>query len=283
MGKKFGLGRGLESLIPEQDTNSEEQLQGKTKLININDIKPNNQQPRKHFDEAKIMELSESIKQHGIIQPLVLNKEEDNYVIIAGERRWRAAKKAGIMEVPAVIMNLTESEVLEISLIENIQRQDLNPIEEALAFKKLIQDFKLTQEELSSKIGRSRTAITNTMRLLNLDKRVQDYVIDGVISEGHGRTLLSIEDGDIQYSLAQQVIDEKLSVRQLEALIKNLDKKKSKPSDKKVNPYYNDVKLRLQNYFGTKVNINAKKNKGKIEIEYYSEDDLQRIIDMLEI
>ncbi|SHJ01283.1 chromosome partitioning protein, ParB family [Clostridium amylolyticum] len=283
MNKKFGLGKGLGALIPEQDMMEEEFQNGQSILIDINKIKPNSEQPRKSFDEAKIMELSESIKQHGLIQPLVVKKQNDNYIIVAGERRWRASKKAGVSEVPAVVMDLTDSEVLEISLIENIQRQDLNPIEEALAFKKLISDFNLTQDELSMRIGRSRTAIANTMRLLNLDDRVQDYVIDGVISEGHGRTLLAVNNKDMQYTLAQKVIDEKLSVRQLESLIKSLGKDKKKVTDNDLNPYYNDIKERLQNYFGTKVNINSKKNKGKIEIEYYSEDDLQRILDMMEV
>jgi len=283
LNKKFGLGKGLGALIPEQDMMEEEFQNGQSILIDINKIKPNSEQPRKSFDEAKIMELSESIKQHGLIQPLVVKKQNDNYIIVAGERRWRASKKAGVSEVPAVVMDLTDSEVLEISLIENIQRQDLNPIEEALAFKKLISDFNLTQDELSMRIGRSRTAIANTMRLLNLDDRVQDYVIDGVISEGHGRTLLAVNNKDMQYTLAQKVIDEKLSVRQLESLIKSLGKDKKKVTDNDLNPYYNDIKERLQNYFGTKVNINSKKNKGKIEIEYYSEDDLQRILDMMEV
>ncbi len=283
MPKKHGLGKGLGALIPEQDVNIDEEVT-KEKLIDINKIKPNSDQPRKIFDEDKILALSESIKQYGLIQPLVLRKEEDYYIIVAGERRWRASKKAGIKEVPAVIMNLSDKEVLEISLIENIQRQDLNPIEEADAFKKLIEDFDLTQEELSNRLGKSRTAITNTMRLLNLDKRVQEYIIDGVITEGHGRTLLALDKKDDQYKLSQRVIDEKLSVRQLEQIIKLLGKKKNnKTKEESYNPYYNDIKLKLQNYLGTKVNIDSKKNKGKIEIEYYSEDDLQRILDILKI
>ena len=285
MSKKFGLGKGLGALIPEQEDIIDENSLDKAKLVDINSIKPNNDQPRKSFDEEKIMALSESIRQYGIIQPLVLKKEGEFYKIIAGERRWRASKLAGVKEVPAVIMDLTDSEILEISLIENIQRQDLNPIEEALAYKKLINDFSLTQEDLSNRIGKSRTAITNTMRLLNLDKRVQEYVIDGVISEGHGRTLLAVENKDMQYLLAQRTIDEKLSVRQLEAIIKNLNKEKKENNNdsKGDDPYYNDIKLRLQDFLGTKVNINAKKNKGKIEIEYYSEDDLQRILDIFHI
>lgn len=288
MSKKFGLGKGLGALIPEQDDFIDESTMEKTKLIDINSIRPNNEQPRKYFDEEKIAALSESIKQYGVIQPLVLKKQGESFIIVAGERRWRAAKKSGLKEVPAVIMDLSDNQVLEISLIENIQRQDLNPIEEALAYKKLITDFNITQEELSGRIGKSRTSITNTMRLLNLDRRVQDYIIDGVISEGHGRTLLAIDNKDTQYLLAQRVIDEKLSVRQLEAIIKKQQQvtKEDKGNNNKNSEdlkYYNDIKLRLQDFLGTKVEINAKKNKGKIEIEYYSEDDLQRILDIFHI
>ena len=284
MVKKHGLGRGLGALIPEQEDKVIEE-EKKSILIDINSIRPNSEQPRKAFDEEKILALSESIKQYGIIQPLVLNKIDDNYIIVAGERRWRAAKKAGITEVPAVIMNLSDKEILEISLIENIQRQDLNPIEEAIAYKKLMEEFSLTQEELSTRIGKSRTAITNTMRLMNLDPRVQEYIIDGVLSEGHGRALLGIIDKELQYKTAQKVIDEKLSVRQLEAIVKQLGKTKinKEKKDEIYNPYYKDIENRFENLLGTKVNIDAKKNKGKIEIEYYSEDDLQRIIDILKI
>ncbi|MGM9972487.1 MAG: ParB/RepB/Spo0J family partition protein [Clostridiaceae bacterium] len=284
MAKKHGLGRGLGALIPDQEENSSEEAK-KSLLIDINSIRPNSEQPRKTFEEEKILALSESIKQYGIIQPLVLNKVDDNYIIVAGERRWRAAKKAGISEVPAVIMNLSDKEILEISLIENIQRQDLNPIEEAVAYKKLMDEFSLTQEELSTRIGKSRTSITNTLRLMNLDYRVQEYIIDGVLSEGHGRALLGIADRELQYKTAQKVIDEKLSVRQIEAIVKQLGKVKVSKEKKEepYNPYYKDIKNRFENLLGTKVNIDAKKNKGKIEIEYYSEDDLQRIIDILKI
>jgi len=192
----------------------------------------------------------------------------------------------GVKEVPAVVMNMPEKEVLEVSLIENIQREDLNPIEEAKAYKRLIEEFNLTQSDVSSKIGKSRTAIANCMRLLNLDERVQQYLIDEVISEGHGRALLSLEDKDLQYSLAQKIIDENLSVREIEKLIRSVSKNtqeiKKQASD--VNPYYEDIKNRLEGYFGTKVFIkNNKNNKGKIEIEYYSEDDLQRILDILKL
>lgn len=292
MSKKFGLGKGLNALIPE-DTVILEPKKGKDKnddngysLIDINLIKSNESQPRKSFDDEKIMELAESIKSNGIIQPLILRKDKDEYIIVAGERRWRAAKYIGIKEIPAVIMDLTEKQILEISLIENIQREDLNSIEEAIAYKKLITDFDLTQEQLSKRIGKSRVAITNTMRLLNLSEDVQQYIIEGVISEGHGRALLAITDSKLQCKLAQNVIDDKLSVRELEFLIRKL-KTKSEPSKskakKETNPYYKEVIEKLENYFGTKVNVTNKNNKGKIEIEYYSEEDLQRILEIINL
>ena len=284
MSKKFALGKGLGALIPEEV----EEVSDKGLYISINKIKSDSDQPRKAFDSEKIVELAESIKTHGIIQPLILRKEsEDQYIIVAGERRWRAAKMAAIQEVPAIVMDLSDKDTLEISLIENIQRQDLNPIEEAMAYKKLINDFKITQEELSKRIGKSRVAIANTMRLMNLDTRVQEYLIEGIISEAHGRVLLGIEDMDLQYQVAQQVIDEKWSVRYLEKLVKKMNENKDKAKEEveldtvNVNPYYKELKDQLQNYFGTKVNISNKKNKGKIEIEYYSEDDLQRILDII--
>lgn len=282
MSKKFGLGKGLGALIPEEDNN-----EGNSLLIPINKIKSNSNQPRKSFDNERINELAESIKNHGIIQPLILKQESENYIIVAGERRWRAAKMVGIKEVPAIIMELTNKEVLEISLIENIQREDLNPIEEALAYKKLLSDFNITQDELSKRMGKSRTAITNIMRLINLDIRVQQYLTEGVLSEGHGRALLAIKDNDLQYELAQKVIDDGVSVRQLERLIKDIISKnennKKNSNNKEINLYYKDIANQLQNHFGTKVNISNKKNKGLIEIEYYSEEDLQRIIEILNL
>lgn len=283
MSKKFALGKGLGALIPEESIIEEKNT---NLLIPLNKIKSNSDQPRKNFDSDKIVELAESIKHHGIIQPLILKRVADEYIIVAGERRWRAAKSLGLKEVPAIIMDLSDKQVLEISLIENIQRQDLNPIEEAMAYKKLLSDFKLTQEELSKRIGKSRTAITNSMRLINLDERVQVYLIEGVISEGHGRALLAISDGDKQYELSQRVIDEKLSVREIERIVKSIltDNEKSKEKvNKELNSYYRDIKDRLQEYFGTKVNLSNKKNKGKIEIEYYSEEDLQRILDIINL
>ena len=284
MSKKFGLGKGLGALIPDEVETKEKS--SSTTLIPLNSIVNNSDQPRKFFDSDNIAELAESIKNHGIIQPLILKKNGNKYVIIAGERRWRAAKMLSLKEVPAIIMELSDKEILEISLIENIQRQDLNPIEEALAYRKLIDDFNLTQQELSKRIGKSRVAITNTLRLINLDERVQQYLIESVISEGHGRALLAVEDKHLQYDLAQKIIDEKLSVRELERLIKLLFKEKDNDNKKKneeINPYIKDVQNRLQDYFGTKVNINSKNKKGKIEIEYYSEDDLNRILELINI
>lgn len=279
MGKKFGLGKGLGSLIPEESNKS-------SLLVPLNMIKSNVEQPRKAFDNEKIIELSESIKQHGIIQPLIVKQDGENYIIVAGERRWRAAKLIGIKEIPVIIMDLTDKEVLEVSLIENIQREDLNPIEEAIAYKKLLSDFNITQEELSKRMGKSRTAITNVIRLTNLDSRVQQYLIEGILSEGHGRALLGIENGDLQYELAQKAIDEQMSVRELEKTVKNFSKEKNNVVERKtkeLNPYYKDVKDRLQGHFGTKVNLSNNKSKGKIEIEYYSEEDLQRILEIINL
>lgn len=244
MSKKFALGKGLGALIPEESIIEEKNT---NLLIPLNKIKSNSDQPRKNFDSDKIVELAESIKHHGIIQPLILKKVADEYIIVAGERRWRAAKSLGLKEVPAIIMDLSDKQVLEISLIENIQRQDLNPIEEAMAYKKLLSDFKLTQEELSKRIGKSRTAITNSMRLINLDERVQVYLIEGVISEGHGRALLAISDGDIQYELSQRIIDEKLSVREIERIVKGIltnNEKSKEKVNKELNSYYRDIKDR---------------------------------------
>lgn len=283
MSKKYGLGKGLGALFP--DDNLESDL-GNI-LIDINLIRANKDQPRKSFDEDKITNLSQSIIEHGIIQPLILIKEEDFYSIVAGERRWRAAKRAGLKEVPAVIMNISSRDILEISLIENVQREDLNPIEEAIAYSKLIEEFSLTQDELSKRIGKSRTAIANCMRLLNLDGRVKDYLIDNVISEGHGRALLGIENFDTQYLVSQRIIDEGLNVRQTEDIVRSIAKGDVKKEKETViweyNQYYEDIKGKLENYFGTKVSFNTKKNKNKIEIEFYSDDDLQRIIEILKL
>lgn len=284
MGKKYGLGKGLGALIPEEKSNNEED---KREYVELNKLKINTNQPRKYFDNEKISELAESIKQHGIIQPILVNRDGEFFNIVAGERRFRAAKLIGLEKVPVIEMNLDDKEILEVSLIENIQRQDLNAIEEAKAYKQLLTEFKIVQEELSTRIGKSRTAISNTLRLLNLDEKVQQYIIEGVLSEGHGRALLGIQNKDNQYKVAEKIIDEKLSVRETERLIKKLNEDqtttKKEPAGNEMNPYYKDIKNRLQDYFGTKVNINKKKNRGKIEIEYYSEDDLQRILEIMNL
>ncbi|MGV8982476.1 ParB/RepB/Spo0J family partition protein [Clostridium sp.] len=281
MNKKFGLGRGLGALIPEEEIMEDSSMVLK---ISMNLIKANKDQPRKSFDPERISELAQSIKEHGVIQPIIVNKEEDDtYTVVAGERRFRAAKSIGLSDIPAIIMNIDDKEVLEISLIENIQREDLNPIEEAIAYKKLLVDFNLTQEEISKKVCKSRTAITNCIRLLNLDERVQDYIIDGVISEGHGRAILGLADKKIQYGIAQMVIDESLNVRETERVVKNFDSvKKEKVVKNQSNIYYKDIMSKLENHFGTKVFINSKnKEKGKIEIDYYSEEDFERILEIL--
>ncbi len=289
MSKKFGLGKGLGALIPEDVEKIETKEEKKDSLlVSLNKIKTYSEQPRKFFDNENIAELAESIKNHGIIQPILLRKSGKDYIIVAGERRFRAAKMAGLSEVPAIIKELSEKEVLEISLIENIQREDLNPIEEAIAYKKLIKEFSLTQQELSNRIGKSRVAITNTMRLLKLDERVQQYLIENVISEAHGRVLLYLENNDLQYEFAQKVIDNSLSVKELERSIKvfleNLSKPEKVKEEKEENIYYKDMQNKLQDYFGTKVNIDANKNnKGKIAIEYYSEEDLNRILELINI
>ncbi|MBU5301820.1 ParB/RepB/Spo0J family partition protein [Clostridium sporogenes] len=282
MNKKSALGKGLGALIPEKSQENKDSIN----TISINLIKPNNEQPRKNFDEEKIGYLAQSIKEHGIIQPLVLKKEGNLYTIVAGERRWRAAKLVGIKKIPAVVMDLDDRSVLEISLIENIQRQDLNCIEEAQAYKNLIEEFKITQDILSIRIGKSRAAIANCMRLLALDKRVQQYLIDGVITEGHGRALLALKENELQYKLSQTIIDENLSVRETERIIKNIYKEKKNNNnikDNEISPYYKDIKSKLESLFDTKINLQNNKNKGKIEIEYYSEDDLQRILDILKL
>ncbi|WP_297435456.1 ParB/RepB/Spo0J family partition protein [uncultured Clostridium sp.] len=284
MVKKLGLGKGLSALIPTSV--KEENYVNGVQVVDIKNINANIGQPRKFFDDSKIAELAESIKEYGIIQPLIVKKvDEDKFAIIAGERRWRAAKLAKIKEIPIIVKEFTEETALQIAIIENIQREDLNAIEEALAYKELKDKYNLTQEVLSHKLGKSRTSIANVMRLLNLDSRVQEYIIQGVISEGHGKVLLSLE-GEEQYIVSQKIIDDELSVREIEKFIKTLNSKDSNIKEKeakKLNPYYKDIKDKLEDYFGTKVNINSNKNKGKIEIEYYSEEDLQRILDIINL
>lgn len=281
-GKKNALGKGLGALIPNNDKIvQEENFESGVIHIDINKISPNKSQPRKNFDEEKLDSLCQSIKRHGIIQPILVRKDGDFYTIIAGERRWRAARMAGLKSVPIIEKDFDSYQVMEVSLIENIQREDLNPIEEATAYKRLIDEFQLTQEDVANRIGKSRTVITNSMRLLNLDNRVIEYIREGILSEGHGKILVGLSDKNTQYELAQKIIDDGLSVRQTEKLVKLINTKtKGAKSCTKKDIYIIDIQEKLKSYFGTKVTINQGKNKGKIEIEYYSEEDLQRIIDM---
>ena len=278
MGKKFGLGKGLSALIPEdmeQDKDNDNRI-----LIPINNIKYDSNQPRKNFDYEKIAELAESIKTHGIIQPLILRKDKDeNYIIVAGERRWRAAKMAGLKELPSIIMELSEKDVLEISLIENIQREDLNPIEKARSFRQLMDEYGMTQMELSETIGISRSALANTVRLLNLDSRVMELVIQGQLTEGHARSLLCFEDPDKQYKAALEIIEKGQNVRDIENKVKN--KKNAQKRDPKYDAIIQDIEGTFQGYFGTKVRLEAGKRSGKIIIQYSSNEDLERIMDLI--
>lgn len=279
--KKSALGKGLGALIPEVNETKLNIDKSGILEVDINYIAPNESQPRKNFDEEKLNTLSQSIKEKGVIQPILVTKDGEYYTIIAGERRWRAAKLAGLKKMPVIEKKLSDIEVMEISLIENLQREDLNPMEEAMAYKRLVDDFSLTQEEISKRVGKSRPAIANSLRLLNLDPKVANYLVEGTLSEGHGRMLVSIDDFDLQYEVAKKIIDESLNVRQTEKLIKKLNEKKPvNPKKEKNDIYIREIEDKLKNVLGTKVSINKSRKKGKIEIEYYSEDDLQRILDI---
>ena len=305
--KKGGLGKGLDSLIPSGTPKNKKSVTEEKKQpvkvvekvvekivekpvelkMKITEVEPNREQPRKNFDEDALLELAESIKQFGILQPLLVQKRDDYYEIIAGERRWRAAKLAGLKEVPVIIKDFSDQEVVEIALIENIQREDLNAIEEAVAYKRLMEEFHLKQDEIAERVGKSRTAVTNAMRLLKLSEKVQQMLIDEMITAGHARAILSIADKEKQESIAMKVFDEKLSVRETEALVKRMleppkTAKKSKFSSAE-DAIYESLEEKMKSIMGTRVQIHRKKNdKGKIEIEYYSKDELERIIDLFE-
>ena len=294
--KKKGLGKGLDSLIPDnrsskasekpekKEPSHVEEMKTGEQMMKINMVEPNREQPRRNFEEDALLELADSIKQFGVLQPLIVRKRNDYYEIIAGERRWRAAKIAGIKEVPVIIKDYNEQEVVEIALIENIQRENLNPIEEAMAFKKLLEEYHLKQDEVAERVSKSRTAVTNSMRLLKLNEKVQQMIIDDMISTGHARALLAIDDLEQQYILANKIFDEKLSVRETEKLIKELKNTKKAKDKKKVENYfiYTDLEDKMKEVFGTKVHVAVKgKGKGKIEIEYYSDDELERMFDMI--
>lgn len=289
---KRGLGKGLDAMIPIPDSSSENKAannsedKGAETIVRITQIEPNREQPRKNFDEDALQELADSIKQFGLLQPILVQDRKTYYEIIAGERRWRAAKLAGLKEVPVIIRDYTAQEIVEISLIENIQREDLNPIEEAQAYKRLLTEFNLKQDEVAERVSKSRTAVTNSMRLLKLCDEVQQMIIDDMLSTGHARALISIEDPEQQYTIAQKVFDEKLSVRDVEKLVKNLNKpekpKKSAEIDSSLDVVYQDVAEKLKQSLGTKVDITLKGNGvGKVEIEFYNHDDLDRIIELL--
>lgn len=294
--KKSGLGKGLDSLIKDnssvkktaaENKKSEEKetaLKSGEQMLKINMVEPNRDQPRKKFEEDALLELADSIKQFGVLQPLLVRKRKDYYEIIAGERRWRAAKMAGIKEIPVIIKDYTEQEIVEIGLIENIQRENLNPIEEAMAFKKLLEEFNLKQDEVAERVSKSRTAVTNSMRLLKLDDRVQQMIVDDMISTGHARALLPIDDKEQQYELANRIFDEKLSVRETEKLVKEIKNPKKQKVKKAVENVfvYTELENRMKEVMGTKVNISSRgKGKGKIEIEYYSDEELERMFEMI--
>lgn len=287
-----GLGKGLDALIPSAVTEQkgkvkkkeQEILEKPDSFVDINKVEPNREQPRKNFDEDALLELSESIKQFGLLQPILVQDRDTYYEIIAGERRWRAAKLAGLKEIPVIIRKYSEQEIVEISLIENIQREDLNAIEEAQAYKRLMTEFNLKQDEIAERVSKSRTAVTNSMRLLKLCDEVQQMIINDMISTGHARAIISIENPEEQYNLAQKIFDEKLSVREVEKYIKNLNKpeKPKKKENKSLEIIYQEKEEVLKQALSTKVSVTGKGNgSGKIEIEFFSHDDFDRLMDML--
>lgn len=281
--KKNGLGKGLDALFID---NSTEDVKSAVKL-GINEIEPNRDQPRKHFDEEALSELADSIALHGVIQPLLVRPISDGgYQLIAGERRWRASRLAGLTEVPVVIREMTDSEAMELALIENLQREDLNPIEEAEGYKLLMDTYSLTQEEAAERVGKSRPAVANAMRLLSLPKEVLDLIKEGRISSGHGRTLLSLNDKSMMLKLCKEIEEKQISVRQLESIIKTLNNPKKdkdeKPKKVKRDPYFDECELAIRQELGRKATINVNKgNKGTLEIEFFSKEDLQSILETL--
>ena len=304
-GKKSGLGRGLDALFPEKvsqekpktvrsskpktntastkSTTEQSVVKGET-IVKISKVEPNREQPRKKFDEDALLELAESIKMYGVLQPLLVSDKKDYYEIVAGERRWRAAKMAGLKEIRVVIKEFSDQEFVEISLIENIQREDLNPVEEAMAYKRLIDEFNLKQDEIAERVSKSRAAVTNSIRLLKLNEDVQRMVVDEMISTGHARALLAVENPEEQYNLAQRIFDEKLSVRDVEKLVKNLHKpaKPKKTDDKTMQVIYQDIEEKLKQKLGRKVTVTSRgEGSGKIEIEFYNHEDLDRLLDVL--
>jgi ParB family chromosome partitioning protein len=295
MAKRTGLGKGLGQLIPSDNVNEEKEkivekvvervVEKKVEtIVKLSEVEPNKSQPRKNFNEDALMELADSIKQFGVIQPLIVQKRDDYYEIIAGERRWRAAKLAGLKEIPVIIKDYTDEEIMEIALIENIQREDLNPIEEAMAYKKLLKEYNLKQDEIAERVSKSRVAITNSMRLLKLSDEVQNMIVDEMITSGHGRALLAVEDKKLQTTLANKIFDEKLSVRETEKLVKELNNPKEKKEKEEYTDtfVYENIEKEFKEIIGSNVTIKRKsKDKGKIEIDYYSNEDLERIMELI--
>lgn len=300
MAPKRGLGKGLDSLIPnsvlkpatpeklaeENKTAVKTEEKAAETMVKITKIEPNREQPRKKFDEEALNELAESIKHYGLISPILVQDKKDHYEIIAGERRWRAAKIAGLKEVPVIIREYTEREIAEIALIENVQREDLNPIEEAMGYKRLIEEFNLKQEEVAECVSKSRSAITNSLRLLKLSEEVQKFLVDGELSMGHARALLAVEDSEKQTFLAKKIINEKLSVRDVEKLVKNLDKpvKEKSVPDTQLQAIYESYEEKIKQSLATKVKISPSiktKGAGKFEIEFYSTEDFERILERI--
>ena len=289
---KKGLGKGLGSLFSETDieevtSDIKPSKEGDITNIRMSLIEPNKKQPRRHFDEDKINALAESISEHGLIQPIIITPSENGmYKIVAGERRWRAAKKAKLKEIPAVVRSYNEEQVAEIALIENLQRENLNPIEEAIGYNLLMEEFSLTQELISQRVGKSRSAVANSLRLLSLENDIQKMLIDGSLTSGHARAVLSLDDKDLRIALSKRIIEDNLNVRQAEALARQLQRK-TLPKKKKEKTAYDIEIEKLQNKLssamGTKVNINHTPKKGKIEIEYYGNDDLERILEFFKI
>lgn len=275
---KNALGRGLSALIGDEETQNNGVVD-----LKLNSVEPNNDQPRKYFNDEKLNQLAESIKEHGVVQPIIVRKEGDIYRIIAGERRWRATRIAGLETIPAIIKDVSNKQIMEMALIENIQREDLNPIEEAEAYNRLMKEFSMTQEQLSKTVGKSRSLIANSVRLLALGEEIKKLIESGELSNGHGRTLLAIENKELQLKLAEKIVEEGLSVRETEVLIKKVQSgKKEKKDEVKNKEIFLDIEDRLKNIFGTKVKLIANNKKGKIQIEYYSNDELERILEMVD-
>lgn len=275
---KKGLGRGLSALIDAGNTDEAPIME-----LKINEIEPNMGQPRKNFNDEKLDQLAESIRQHGIVQPIIVKKEKNSYTIVAGERRWRAARLAGLTSVPVVVKDISSKQVMEIALIENLQREDLNPMEEAEAYEKLLKEFNMTQEDVARTVGKSRPAVANSLRLLNLCDAVKKLVVSGELSSGHARTLITISDVSVQESLAMQIAEKELSVRETEKLIKRLSSEKPVQQKEEMTPEHIEIEEKLRNIFGTKVRLISNDKSGKIMIEYYSNDELDRILEMLDL